>query len=182
MKPTESTSNAVKRLFESRKRFLIRASVMLLVVGSMSVYAGTRFSIGYEMQDEFQCLPWTLFLIDKHDKNIERGHYFAYSARHMEPLVKDGTITLKKAAAGPGDTVRVELNRTWVADQPQPNSQLMFPNAIKPLYESMESLTRELVVAEGEFFAMGTLLGSYDSRYWGTVKSNQVIGRVYPLY
>lgn len=182
MNTSDTTNNAVKRFFESRRRFLIRASVMLLVVGSMSVYAGTRFSLGYETQDEFQCLPWTLFLIDKHDTNIEKGHYFAYSAKGMEPLVANGTIALKKAAAGPGDLVRVELDRTWVEDQPQPNSELMFPDAIKPLYESMESLTRELVVPEGEFFAMGTLLGSYDSRYWGTVKSDQVIGRVYPLY
>ncbi len=35
---------------------------------------------------------------------------------------------------------------------------------------------------ENNYWFMGKSLFSFDSRYWGTVKNDQIIGRAYPLF
>ena len=184
---TSSTSNEhfkarVKDFFASRKRFFVRAIIVFLVFGSAIAYANERFILGLDPQGEHRCLPWVFYVIDTHQTSITKDQYFAYSAMGMEPIVENGHIALKKAAGAPGDQVVIEQARTWVEGMAQPNSHLMIAPAIEHLYESKEALMREIVIPEGEIFALGTLEGSYDSRYWGNVKEEQIIGRAFPIF
>jgi len=45
--------------------------------------------------------------------------------------------------------------------------------------KTAESVTRSFEIPEGELLLLGTLPRSYDGRYWGTVKLEQVIGRAW---
>ena len=38
------------------------------------------------------------------------------------------------------------------------------------------------LIEKDEFFALGTTIDSYDSRYWGTVNETQIVGRLYPIF
>ena len=45
-----------------------------------------------------------------------------------------------------------------------------------------ERFDRDYIVEPGHYFMMGEHFRSYDSRYWGTVHENQIVGRAYPLF
>lgn len=163
----------------TRGRFLIKATSILLVVLLIGAWFGNRFYIGIDSQ-EYSCLPYTLFIVDTKQRDIERGQFFAYTAKGMQPAVQDGQIALKQAVAVPGDTVNVGAEETLVNGAPQPNGLLRHADKLDD--RSIEDLVRTLEVSEGELFAMGTEPASFDSRYWGTVKGNQIQGRAYPIF
>jgi len=164
---------------KSRKAFLIKATTILAVVLLIGAWFGNRFYIGIDSQ-EYSCLPYTLFIVDTKQKNIERGQFFAYTAKGMAPAVEDGMTALKQAVAVPGDTVNVGAEDTLVNGSPQPNGLLRHVEKLDDT--SLEDLVRTLEVPEGELFAMGTEPASFDSRYWGTVKDEQIQGRAYPIF
>lgn len=163
----------------SQGRFLFKASTILLVVLSIGAYLGNRFYIGIDSQ-EYKCLPFTLVIVDKHQRDIKRGQYFAYVAKGMQPAVEDGLVAFKQAVAVPGDQVSVGVEETTVNGSPQPNGLLRHADYVEGV--SAEDLTRTLTIGADQLFAMGTEPASFDSRYWGPVEATQVIGRVYPIY
>lgn len=163
----------------TRGRFLIKATSILLVVMLIGAWFGNRFYIGIDSQ-EYSCLPYTLFIVDTKQRDIERGQFFAYTAKGMQPAVQDGQIALKQAVGVPGDTVDVGAEETLVNGKPQPNGLLRHADKLDD--RSIEDLVRTLEVSEGELFAMGTEPASFDSRYWGTVEDDQIQGRAYPIF
>ncbi|HHU7932643.1 TPA: S26 family signal peptidase, partial [Escherichia coli] len=43
-------------------------------------------------------------------------------------------------------------------------------------------IEKELIIPEGEVFLIGQTDHSWDSRFWGTVKLNSVIGKTYAIF
>lgn len=169
----------MSKSLNDRRRFLVKAIATLAIVLAFGAWFGNRFYIGIDSQ-EYSCLPYTLFIVDTKQRDIERGEFFAYTAKGMMPAVEDGKIALKQAVAVPGDTVSVGAEETLVNGKPQPNGLLRHANKLED--RSIEDLVRTLKVSEGELFAMGTEPASFDSRYWGTVKDYQIQGRAYPIF
>lgn len=163
----------------SRAHFLLKASSILAIVLAIGAWFDARFYFGIDGQ-EYKCLPFTLFIVDTAQKDIERGQYFAYVADGMAPAVRDGDIALKIAAGVSGDIVDIQTEETFVNGVSQPNGPLHFLNKLDHLTE--EKLVREVTLHEGELFGMGTEPTSFDSRYWGAVKQGQVEGRAYAIF
>jgi len=162
-----------------RKRFLIKACSLLAIVIVLGSWFGNRFYIGIDGQ-EYKCLPFTLFIVDTHQRDIKRGQYFSYTARGMEPAVKNGDTALKKAAGVAGDKVVIGAKETLVNGVAQPNGVLHHLGKLDHL--TLDNLAKTLEVGDKEWFAMGTEPSSFDSRYWGTVKEDQIQGRAYPIF
>lgn len=158
---------------------MLKGVTILSMIVIAGAWFGNRFYIGLDPQDE-KCLPWTVFLVDTADQSISQGDYFAYSARGMQPALENGVVALKQAAATSDMSVDVGLNETLIQGNEWVNGGIHLADRLPDAHA--QDFVRSLRVPEGEIFAMGTEPVSYDSRYWGTVKQDQLVGQAYPLF
>jgi len=171
--PAHQSMDTPPSLRRPKKRltstFVINLTVGMLMAGMIfSEVVGAFVHVGINDQ-EIKCLPGTAFIIRQSPPDTyRRGHIIAYRSRGIAPLLPDGQIVAKMVAGVPGDTVEVTAagisinGRYW-----------------GPLNATVESVTRRFEIPEGELLLLGTLPRSYDGRYWGTVKLDQVIGRAW---
>jgi signal peptidase I len=110
---------------------------------------------------------------------------------------------VKRVVAIPGDRVRLYNKRAWVNGKPLDESHTVFhseyrdsyrdnfpsgdlPSHIDPRWwQQMQTLTQggELLVPPGEYFVLGDNRDeSLDSRYWGFVPRQNIVGRPLIVY
>lgn len=163
---------------ESWPRFVVKAVLTLLVLIAAGDSFGSRYRIGIDPQRQ-KCLPgYTVYLIDLQDQVLQRGAVYAFYARNLQPFYQDGTRMVKVLAGIPGDVVAID--QTW---QTKVNGRVVGEGL--PLAKRLQRNERDFygkrTLAKGHYWFMGKSPFSFDSRYWGTVKHEQIIGRAYPL-
>jgi conjugal transfer pilin signal peptidase TrbI len=159
-------------------RFLLRAGLTILVVLGTGAYLTERFHIGYDDQDR-QCLPphrW--FLIDRHDRDITQGEIIAFAALGLGPYFRDGQVIVKRAAGVRGDRIQVDPE-TLRINGAKVGEGLALAGTLKRL---QEDFLRDDIVPSGHLWMMGATADSFDSRYWGFLPEQRVIGRAYALW
>ncbi|EOV3324681.1 MULTISPECIES: S26 family signal peptidase [Edwardsiella] len=159
--------------------FSLKAGIVIVAILLAGSMFANRYRIGIDPQKE-KCLPgYTFFLVDLQDKEMERGAVYAFHAKNMEPFYKDGTRMIKILSGMPGDIV--EINDDWLikvnGDVVGEGLQLA-----KRLQRQESSFYGKAKLSDGSYWFMGKSPFSFDSRYWGTVKNDQIIGRAYPLF
>lgn len=163
---------------QSWRRFSVKAGAFLVILGMVALFF-TRFTIAFDPQDS-RCLPdhW-VYLIDKRDKHLEAGKPYAFLADGLEPVFTGQTQMLKVLKGVPGDTVEVDF-----LEQVTINGELVAHGL--PVADILEKPKAFFVgkgqLAENKYWFMGESEKSFDSRYWGTVTNEQIIGRAYPLF
>lgn len=164
---------------QSWKRFSFKAAVTLLLLWGAGAAFADRYRIGIDPQRE-KCLPgYTFFLIDMKDKSLERGRVYAFNAKNMQPFYKDGTRMVKILTGLPGDEVAIDekwmitVNDEVVGEGLQLAGELSVPES---------HFYGKTKLKKGNYWFMGKSPFSFDSRYWGTVNDEQIIGRAYPLF
>jgi conjugal transfer pilin signal peptidase TrbI len=159
--------------------FLLKALPVLAVVLGLSAYLGNRFHLGIDDQKELCLLGnhrW--YLIDRHDQDVWRGDLVAFRADpRMAPWFPAGRIIVKVATGMPGDRVQVDGSQTLINGKPVSEGLALSPKLGKP----PSDFIREATVPGSALWATGTHPLSFDSRYWGFVYDNQIIGRAYAL-
>jgi signal peptidase I len=128
---------------------------------------------------------------------VQRGDIVAF--HHPDP-----PLLVKRVVGVPGDRLRIEDGRVLVNGQPQAEPYVVFepaaPNPFRdnfpaqvytdPLvdpdwWREMQGLTRdgELTVPAGEYFVLGDNRNhSKDSRFWGFVPREAIVGRPLVIY
>ncbi|WP_427501671.1 S26 family signal peptidase (plasmid) [Methylomonas sp. MED-D] len=169
------------RPLDQKAFWLKRALPALLAILIGGAYLEDRFRVGIDDQKD-QCLPgnhrW--FLIDTYDKAIERDHLVAFVADQrmaMAPWFSFTHVVIKIATGVPGDTVRVGVKDTRVNDTVVSEGLALSAK----LGKSASVFIRTEFVADGDLWVTGTTPNSFDSRYWGLVHPDQLIGKVYAL-
>lgn len=119
-------------------------------------------------------------MIDHLDRTPRRGRVFAYRAMQAEPIYANGTLMAKVLVAGPGDTVevtpdfRVLVNeKTFARGLPH----LKFADEL-----TVKQFVGKRVLKADQYWMLGTLPMSFDSRYWGPIHADQIVGRAYVLF
>lgn len=158
-------------------RFLLKALPVAAVFGFAALYITDRYSVGIDPQ-ESTCLPWRIFVIDKADKAVVRGEIYAFRSQSMEPFFKNGTQVIKYADGTPGDKVLVTEKDISVNGQ-QVGTGLDL--AVKLKRPAGRYVREEIIPAE-RFWFMGRTHDSFDSRYWGYVSQNDIVGKAYPIW
>lgn len=157
--------------------------IRVLTITSLLVVSGVlfaqRYSIGINPQ-VMGCIPGRVFLVDHRDRSPQCGQIFAYRSGQAAPVYADGTLMAKYLAAGPGDTVEVtEDFRILVNDhlfaRGLPHLKGLDPKALK-------AFVGRRVLAADQYWMLGTLPMSFDSRYWGPIHGDQIVGRAYVLF
>ena len=164
--------------FNGLWRVLLAALLFYL---PMSWFAA-NYRLAYDMIEGVNCLPYTLFLIDLNDQDVTRGDYVAFRTLQMEPFYADGTTAIKILAGVPGDHIRVDESGVAVNGEAWgPLFHMHEGGRLRELGKTLDDYRRDEHVRDGRFWMLATHERSYDSRYWGTIAQDQVIGRVIPL-
>lgn len=162
---------------QSTGRFLLRALPITAVFAAGALYLTNRYSVGIDPQAN-TCLPWRVFVIDKHDQTMERGEIYAFKSQSMEPFFKNGTQIIKVADGLPGDKVKVTTEHVTVNGSVVGDGVALSEKLKKP----PTRFVREEIVPQDKFWFMGKTVDSFDSRYWGYVAKSSIVGRAYPIW
>jgi conjugal transfer pilin signal peptidase TrbI len=154
----------------------------MLTLAVLVLSFSSRYQISFT-QSATACLPITAAMIDTKNRTPKRGHLMSFLIRKAEPYFAQGTNFVKIAAGISGDKVTIDIDGVTVTS----------PEGVVTRYETSASrmlaytklsekdIKREFIVPEGQYFALGTLPASFDSRYWGLVEQSDVIGVGYAL-
>lgn len=157
-------------------------SVVLVMVPILigQIVFFSRFGIGIDEQ-AYTCIPGkNVYLIDYQDREIRRGNIYLVRSKDLTPIYKEGTKLIKYVRALAGDRVEVDssdrvlVNGVVLADG--------LPLAREKLARAPESFRGVGVLKEDEVWVMGTAYRSFDSRYWGPVTRDRIVGRAYALF
>ncbi|GAM71761.1 conjugative signal peptidase TrhF [Vibrio sp. JCM 19236] len=161
---------------------MIWLGLAMMLGGSILFHAvSQRFQIVFDTQAE-RCIPeYSVYLVDRTETEFEKGGIYTFKARNMSPYFSDGQPIGKYLAGTAGDRVvqneqGVFINGTQVADGEY--------SAAEKLGVSPEHYHKTFVIPEGHYFFVGsrTAPRSFDSRYYGLVKEDQLVGGAIPLW
>lgn len=128
------------------------------------------------------CLNSIIFLVNFEQKpKVERGEIIAFTFVGETPVLKTGDKVLKLVAAIPGDVVRVTEHALYINNIKHPKAKPMSKN-LNTLSHAASKYEREVTLQDGEYFVIGETVDSYDSRYWGTIKHEQITGKAYAVF
>ncbi|TVQ85897.1 MAG: signal peptidase I [Chromatiaceae bacterium] len=158
---------------------LRQALPWLLLVAASFFYIGERFVLAINDQVA-KCLPpYTLFLIDRHDRRIDRDVIVGFPAgARMGPFFQPDLMVVKRAVGLPGDHIVVGATETRVNGMVVGEGLDLAATLGRPAAD----FVRTLVVPEGFVWIMGDTRDSFDSRYWGARPISDLIGRAWPLW
>lgn len=164
---------------ESWQRFALKASLMLSVLFIAGAAFASRYRIGYDPQ-VLSCIPeFNVYLLDLKDRSLERGALFAFKAERMEPVWEEGTRMVKYLYGMPGDRVEIDRYERVFINGENVATGLFVAHKVG---KRKKDFMGKGELAEDSYWFFGSSPTSFDSRYWGHVHSDQVIGRVYPIF
>ena len=153
------------------------ATLVLVLLGSVFL---SRFQIGVDTQSD-KCIHGTVFLIDKADKELERGALFAYRSRGTKWIYPDGTLMVKAMQGLPGDRVEVTPDFEVRVNGIHKAQGLPLAGTLTAS-EARRRFCGSATLQSDEAWMLGTLPHSFDSRYWGPIKTEQIVGRAYVVF
>lgn len=161
----------------SRQRFLLRVCAVAIAMIALAEIT-TRF-VQVAIDGTLpSCLPYTAYVIYLTDAAPQRGQFARFESPDI-PVRGAGLPFIKIVAGVPGDRVVITPTHTTVAgvEWGAPN-----PDIIRRAGLTDTQVYRSFTLRDGEFFTLGTLPQSYDSRYWGVVTQDRFKGRAWPLW
>src|SRR6202166_1797630 len=135
--------------------------------------------------------------VDKLSDNFvkpHRGDVFVFRTNHILGIREDpetgAPFYIKRLAGLPGDTLRIDPPRLYINGKIAEGFGFARVMAANPPYRGyalgrdyLAESTRSFVVPEHGYFAMGdNSYNSYDSRYWGPVPEENLVGRGVLVY
>lgn len=166
------------------KTYLLKISALTISVAFVLVWFQNNYHLGLEPQKE-KCIPGkTLYIVDKNNKHIEIGDVYEFKAVGMEPWFKAGTNIAKIAQGLPGDVVEVLYDETRVNGKKVSGGIRYLVKHIekKVPNKTEKDYLRKFIVPDNEYLFLGATDISYDGRFWGTVKKDQIIGKAHGIF
>lgn len=190
MSSVAATAAAPRRPRQPWLLFFGKAALVLGPLYLAGHFAAERYAIGIDPQAEVSVLTADgkaprLMLIDKQEHDFQRGDIVSLrlNQRALDLWQRTGfelrADGLNKRVAGvAGDHVVVTAQGVFVNGVQQASGlALAYTLRANPL-----DFERDFVVPEGEFFLLGDVDSSFDSRYWGTANARVLIGKATVLY
>ena len=162
-----------------RLKWLLLTVLFSAAAVSAEVAFYNNFRFAWDRQT-LKCLDANVLLVSLKDKTPKRGAVFAYTSRQAAPVVPEGMLMGKILTGLPGDTVEVRRdNGVYVNDvkvaQGMPHLRGLKPSETDRFYGKR-------TLKADEYWMTGTKPLSFDSRYWGPIKGDQIYGRAYALF
>lgn len=165
-----------------RKRFfwICYAIVILALVVNQ---VGKSFAITINVYPETCIDNSRLMVLDlrgfKGVSEFKKMDAVAFKSKSMRRFFPEHTIYAKYVAGVEGDVIRVNDGAVFINDKEWGRLNLV---TSKKLKEPMSSFDRTFTVGKDELLMLGTHPDSYDGRYWGVIKKEEILGRVYQIF
>lgn len=165
----------------SARRVALSSIVGLACIAALYVGHGRSFvSFAYDPH-EVNCLPelHLALLVHKQPAKVEHGDYLFWKASAIDALsyVKESYV-LKRVAGVPGDALKIRGEQVFINDKLVAEG---LEDAV--LYKRRPAdFERDEVIPPGRYFVVGTARMSNDSRYWGYLSHDAVVGHAYRIY
>jgi conjugal transfer pilin signal peptidase TrbI len=121
-----------------------------------------------------------MYLVHKGATQIERGKLYAFKSKDLSPIYAENTQMLKYLMAIPGDQVEITPDERVLVNGEEVAFGLK--HAEEKLGQSVSVFVGKAVLGRDEFWFLGTSADSFDSRYWGSVTKDKIVGRAYGLF
>ena len=174
--------------------FLIIAIIFLVLVFRSSVY---DYMLVPSISMEPLLIPGDRILVNKHYYKIKLPIVNTVLKNKKAPLrgdiiifeKNDGTFFVKRVIGVPGDEVKIINDNIFINNKKFNykfnNSKILIENngdieyLIRPIVENNKDVSFKIKVPPENFFVLGDNRGySYDSRMFGLIKDEDIIGRV----
>ncbi len=151
--------------------------LVLVIVWPIRTFIGKPFIVnGSSMDPSFH--SWDYLLVDVFTYKFlhapERGDVVVFKAP-----VSNGKYFIKRIIALPGESIEIKNGKVIIYnDEFKEGFELQedYVSDVNRVYTDMEKLS----LGENEYFVMGdNRKGSYDSRYWGPLKFENIVGRAF---
>lgn len=132
------------------------------------------------------CIPGRVFLVERKlqsafnsELNIKRGDAIVFRTDDRTgPYYQPGVRFAKYVRGTAGDRVVIDPSgKVHVMGRGYYFSSALEQPVVQRLGRGMEDFKKDYTLASGAYFVMGTLPHSFDSRYWGPVRGDQVVGK-----
>lgn len=164
----------------SWRRRVAKLIIVMIILAVVCMYVGARYRIGHDQQLTLSIPGDRVYVIDLWNHSPERGGRFAFRSEGLEPVFDDGTIMVKFMEGMPGDHVRIGAGDQIIIND-KPTSFFGLHQA-STLGMSAESFRGEGTLGDGEYWFLAPHKLSIDSRYYGSVNEQRIVGRAYPIY
>lgn len=158
--------------------FIVTGLLYSAAVACSVVLLASRYAIAIASQDSLCLPPYRLWIIDKKQDDLVRGEIYAFYAKGLSPIFADGTIIVKVLEGLPGDHAKVSLDETTINGMSVGKGlEVASQHGVDP-----QKYVREGEIGEGRYWFFGRTTDSFDSRYWGSASTDQIIGKAYPIW
>lgn len=173
--------SVLSRRTSSPSRRWLSLAIGLASAAALYLGHGRSFvSLSYDPH-VVNCLPelHLALLVHHQPAEVERGDYLFWKASAIGALsyVKEDFV-LKRVAGVPGDILRIQGDRVLI------NGKLVaegLEDAV--LYKRRPAdFERTEVIPPRRYFVIGTARMSNDSRYWGYLPHEAIVGKGYRIY
>lgn len=152
-------------------RFVLRATTVLaLTLGPAAVFFA-HYTIHFDPQATPSLGSRVMLVAEDPGYRPEPGEIVAFRTEGAEPFFEDGTLMAKEVIAGPGDRIGVENGRIISEDN----------EFVEKVPEELARWAKDRPVSnleEEQWWVQGTSRRSWDSRYWGPIEADQIVGPV----
>jgi conjugal transfer pilin signal peptidase TrbI len=163
--------------------FTVQCLLVLLVILAGGHWLMSRYAIGVTPAGAKPCIPGRYFLIERklegREPDLKRGDVILFRTDDRTlPHFRPGLRFAKYVRGTAGDRVVIDpKGKVHVMGRDYYFSTALEAPVVQRKGCKMEDCKADYTVAPGSFFVMGTLPDSFDSRYWGPVHGNQVVGK-----
>ncbi len=166
---------------------------MVLILGG-GWWVSTRYKIG--IVEGQHCLAGKVYVIERQidgrSQEFQRGDVIVFRTdRRTMPWYQPGTTFVKLVRGVAGDRVQIDAaGRVQITGKDYHFESALEPQTVQSLIKQQREgtaagksgqapvdFTADYHLPFGEYFVMGTLPYSFDSRYWGPVMLQQIIGK-----
>ncbi len=187
------------RIRWSRLRLVDRAGILVGIAGFALALTALVSPVHLAFQGlPEHSIPFRVALGLPSPSTWHAGMLVSFRVRDLRPYYPAGTVFTKIVAAVPGDRLRLEgrtffVNGTAIGTARATDSEghpawlyvpAPAPDGRCPVVSGpgIAAATAECTIPRGSLFVLGAHPKSFDSRYWGTVTTSEIIGRVLPLF
>lgn len=155
-------------------------AVLALVVVALNI---SGFRVGLDTQrliGEPACMPSLVYLWSKTDGSPPaKGEYVV--ARMPKTTFgvggREGDRIIKIVVGIPGDSIRISGTELWINGKHI--DRLWLAKSLPG--KTVGDYDVQMVLGEHQYFVMGTTKESFDSRYWGPINREAIIGTALPV-
>lgn len=175
-KPTENISIPQAPKKESTWKELLRfAIIAVIIVIPIRYYVAQPFIVnGQSMEPRFETGQY--LIVD--EISYELGNPSRNDVIIFKYPLDTTKYFIKRVIGLPGERVKIDGQKVTIFNKENPKGLVLDQSYIDP--KLTRSSTEDITLASDEYFMMGdNRLESSDSRIWGPVKRNLIVGRAF---